>query len=201
MTIRVSKAFVLAEMEANQIQVSKAFVLTEIGSAEIDVSKAFLLVEISSANIYVSKAFQLTEIGLLFPRIVPTMGNFLCTFAGTDITAHVISSSLISATNITDIKVFEDEGITVTNGLTDWSAELRGHWVPALDDVFGNAVSSEQNKVTFEFRIGSATTGVTYTWTNEAFASNYRVNTDLEGAFVYSAKIALSGPPTRSVRS
>lgn len=201
MTIRVTKAFALFEIEAEQIQVTKSFVLVELGAGEIYVSKAFLLVEISNAEINVTKAFTLLELGLQFPTKVPTIGNFGCIFDGVNVTEHVISASLIADTKITDTKVFTDEGLTITNGTTDWHAELKGHWMPELDDVFGEAVSSDQNKVTFEFRIGSTLTGVTYKWINEAFASNYKIDTNSEGAIVYSVKIALSGPPSRIVRS
>ena len=200
MTLRVTKAFELSEIEAIQGQVTKAFVLSEIGIAELDVTKAFFLLELGTENLYVSQAFVLTELGIAFPTILPTLGNFGCWFGGVDVTAHVVSSTLESQQNKTAVDTFEVDDLKFTPGLTSWRSELKGFWTSALDDVFGEAASNEQNKVTYVFQIGVVPTEVSYTWTDEAFVSSYKIETNIDGALTYTASIALSGPPTRFAR-
>ena len=202
MTIRVSKAFELVEIYANQIQVTKNFIMLELGSGEIDVTKAFVLFEISNAEINVTKAFALVELGLNFPTRVPTLGGFECTYDGNDITPYVVSASLTVETPKIDTNAFTDEHLTFLNGVNDWHAELAGLWAPELDAIFGETIAQETpTKTTFVFKIGPGIFSVTYAWTDEAFVSRYATETNLDGALTYTAKIALSGAPTRSART
>lgn len=198
---QVTKTFELVEIAASQEQVTKSFLLVEIGNSLIYSTKAFVLVELQDTNANVTKAFRLVELGLYSPRVVPTMGHFTCIFGGVDVTSYVVGASLQVVSDSLGTDTFENGGMTYVSGLPDWKSELKGFWVPALDDVFGEAVSSEQNKVSFSFTIGKDLSSVTYSWTNEAFVSNYRLEPDPDGALVYTATISLSGPPSRASRS
>lgn len=132
---------------------------------------------------------------------VKAQGAIKVTYDSLDMTQYLDSTSLEATVNQIDVTTFASTGTEQTQGTTDWSVEVGGNWAFALDTKLGdhmiNTPSPAKNLVV---EIGKATAKAIYTWTANAFISNYRIEArDPAGVIKWTGTLSVSGAPARSV--
>lgn len=83
-------------------------------------------------------------------------------------------------------------------GLSSHSLQIGGDWNATLDGYLGpDSLSGTKRTCVIAF-VSSGTT-VSYTWTTQAFITNYTITTAATGKLEWSATLRLSGPGSRGV--
>lgn len=125
-------------------------------------------------------------------------GSITVTYNSNALTGYLNQASLegiVQEIETTDLASTAQEKIP---GLGGWNVPVGGFWDATLDGYLGpDAVSPPASMRTLAVVIGSGST-VTYTWTSNAFISNYRVSAEPSGALTWSGTLSVSGAPTRS---
>lgn len=131
---------------------------------------------------------------------VKTQGNITVTYNSNALTAYLNTQSLEAIVNEIDTTTLASTGMEKIPGPSGWSSNIGGFWAKALDDILGpDVVSPPSTLRTLAVVIGASGAQVTYTWTSNAFISNYRVDaSDPNGVWTWTATLAVSGVPTRS---
>ena len=201
-TARISKIGVLAEFNSGSpslVAVTREFLLVELTSSLLTVGQASILVEYPGNSIAVmSQMFYLIEVIPTYPYPVLVKNNLRVSFNGTAVESFIQSFGFGSATKIVDITNVASTDVEKLGTSVDWTLTFSGYWAKVLDDVFGAAISSEQNKVTCIVQLGQGFASVFYQWTLQAFVASYRVDPKLQDVLMYDVTISLSGAPSRS---
>ena len=118
-------------------------------------------------------------------------GNYTFTFDGLSLTAQCDKMDLeeiVAELNAT----FGDATATASEpGLKTYKITASGAWSKALD-----AKLRAAGKKTAVLTVGSASELVTYTWTTQAFVTNYKRESAATERLNWSATFNLSGLPT-----
>lgn len=124
------------------------------------------------------------------------LGNITITYDGDSLEEHLNQASLEAVIAEIDTTVLSSTAGEKIAGLGNWSVPVGGLWSATLDGYLGpDAVSPPSTLKTLVVTIDT----VTYTWTANAFLSNYRVSADNPGgAITWSGTLSVSGNPTRS---
>ena len=128
------------------------------------------------------------------------LGNVQITFNSNSLEEHMNQASVEAIVNAIDTTVLSSTAGEQIPGLTNWSVPIGGLWSSTLDGYLGpDAVSPPSTLRTLVVVIGPSGSQATYTWTSNAFISNYRFGADNPGgALTWTATLAVSGPPVRS---
>lgn len=128
-----------------------------------------------------------------------SINNVKVTYNGTEITSYLNQASLQAVVNAIDTTVLNSSGMTKIPGLSDWTINVGGFWVKALHDVLNpDTVSPPSTLRTLIVEIGETGDTVTYTWTTNAFISNYQWTADPTTAIPWTGVLSVSGAPTMS---
>ena len=120
------------------------------------------------------------------------------TFNATAVTAYLNTASQETIVSELEATTFASTASQGDPGLPGHSFEMGGDWAKALDDVLYPAAATP-TKVNLVVVVGQSGSQATYTWTANAFVSNYRWEaSDPKGKITWSARIALSGNPVRT---
>lgn len=83
-------------------------------------------------------------------------------------------------------------------GLGSYQLQIGGDWNPTIDGYLGpDSLAGTKRTCAIAFTSGGST--VTYTWTSQAFITNYTVRTSATGKLEWSATLRLSGAGSRGV--
>lgn len=131
---------------------------------------------------------------------VKALGSITVTYNSNALTAKLNQASLEAIVNAIDTTNLASSAGEQIPGLTNWSVPVGGLWDSTLDGYLGpDAVSPPATLRTLVVVIGPSGSTVTYTWTSNAFISNYRFGADSPGAaLTWSGTLAVSGAPVRS---
>lgn len=131
---------------------------------------------------------------------VKTQGNITVTYNGSALQAYLNTQSIEAIVNEIDTTTLASTGMEKIPGPSGWSVNVGGFWAKALDDILGpDAISPPATLRTLAVVIGASGAQVTYTWTSNAFISNYRADaSDPNGVWTWTGTLAVSGVPTRS---
>lgn len=198
---RVTKAYVLAEQNQPPVTVSKFAALIEIGTgANIRASKLSVLVQANDKRVRITKLSALIQLKIKGPYPVRVKNNLDILFDGSSIKGHIQSMTLQASVKEIDTTVISSTDVSKIGTSTTWDLTINGPWTNSLDDIFGAAISDDQDKVDCSILLGQGLFQVAYDWTSSAFVSSYRVEPDLDGIIRYEAKITLNGAPDRTSR-
>lgn len=130
---------------------------------------------------------------------VKAQRNIEVEYNGIDITANLNSTALDATVNQIDTTTLASDGNEKTPGSTNWSVDVGGNWTKAIDDAVGpDAVSPPDELRTLVVKVGKTGAAVTYTWTNNSFIGNYKIEArDPSGVLTWSGTLAVSGAPVR----
>lgn len=124
-------------------------------------------------------------------------GHSTVTYNSNALTAYCNQNQLnntvadLEATNLSSTATESDPG------LTSHDLDIGGDWNPTLDGYLGpDAMSATKRTAVITYTDGSTT--ITYTWTSQAFITNYQVKTAATGKLEWSAKLRLSGAGSRA---
>lgn len=131
---------------------------------------------------------------------VKTQGNIIVNYNSNALQSHLNTQSLEAIVNEIDTTTLASTGQEKIPGPSGWTVNIGGFWAKALDDILGpDMVSPPSTLRTLFVTIGASGAQVTYTWTTNAFISNYRVDaSDPNGVWTWTATLAVSGVPVRS---
>lgn len=125
-------------------------------------------------------------------------GNTTCTYNSNAITNYCNQVDLQGVTAELEATHFGSTGEQYDPGLSAWTVGLGGDFDNTLDGYLGpDAITSTKRTAVIGFVNGGST--ITYTWTSNAFITNYTINSQASGKQTWSAQLRLSGIPTRAV--
>lgn len=123
-------------------------------------------------------------------------GNVTVTYNSNALTAYLNTASTNAVVNAIDTTDFASTGTESIAGLPTWSVPVGGNWDGTLDGYLGpDAVSPPTTLRTLAVVFDS----VTYTWSSNAFISDYTINASSPtDGITWSGTLTCSGVPTRS---
>lgn len=125
-------------------------------------------------------------------------GNITVTFNSNNITAYLDQVELqatvdeLETTNLASTAQESDPGLgkwTVSFASSKWDSTLDGYLAPS--------VTTPTKRTCVIAIVGGAQT-VTYTWTTQAYITNYNIAATAKGAHTTAPKLTLSGNPSRA---
>lgn len=126
-------------------------------------------------------------------------GNVTVTFNGTAITAYCNKADLDNAIEQLEVTNLASTGKEMISGDPEWSIALEGMWEIALDNVIGPEATTPGTKRTAVIAFVGASQTATYTWTSNAEIQDYKISAQVGGFLSWTATLALSGAPNRTV--
>lgn len=131
---------------------------------------------------------------------IRAMSNVLVTYNGVDITGACNSASLAATINEIETTTLASTAQETTPGQTEWRIECSGPYSLQLDNVCGpDVVSPPAAKRNASIRFGQVSNRVTYTWTAQAYISNYTIDASNPSESIsWSGTLVLSGAPART---
>lgn len=130
---------------------------------------------------------------------VKAAGNTTVTYNGTNITQYLDENTLDAVVNEIETTNLASTGAETSPGTTKWSVKGGGSWAKALDDVLApDAITPPATLRTMVVVIGATGATATYTWTTNAFISNYSIVSNAKEVQKWSGTISVNGAPTRS---
>jgi hypothetical protein len=129
-----------------------------------------------------------------------SLGNITVTYNSNALTSKLNQASIEAIVNAIDVTNLASSAGQSIPGLANWSVPVGGFWDSTLDGYLGpDAVSPPSTLRTLVVVVGPSGSQATYTWTTNAFISNYKFGADnVSGALTWTGTLAVSGPPTRS---
>lgn len=125
-------------------------------------------------------------------------GNVTVTYNSNALTNYCNQASLQSTVAELEATHFGSTGQQFDPGLSEWSVDLGGDFDATLDGYIGpDAITSTKRTVVVGFVNGGST--ITYTWTTNGFITGYNPAATANGKQTWTAKLRLSGIPTRNV--
>jgi hypothetical protein len=126
-------------------------------------------------------------------------GNAIVTYDSLSMVDNVNTSTLTNTIAELEATVLSSTAEETIAGLGSYEMQLEGFWSPTIDAKLGpDSISG--NKKTASIKYGSgAGNMVTYTWTTQAFISNYTITSPANEALGFSATLRLNGAPGRQV--
>lgn len=118
-------------------------------------------------------------------------GNYTFTFDGTSFTGQCDKVDIDETTAELDATFGDATATGSEPGLKTYKITASGAWSKALD-----AKLRASGKKTAVLSVGSGSELVTYTWTTQAFVSNYKRTMGAKDRLDWSATFNLSGLPT-----
>lgn len=130
---------------------------------------------------------------------VKAAGNITVTYNSTNITQYLDTHTLEAAASEIETTNLASSASETTPGPVKWSIKVGGAWAKALDDVLGpDAVTPPTTLRTLAVVIGASGSQATYTWTTNAFISNYSVVSAAKDNHKWSGTLSVNGAPVRS---
>lgn len=122
--------------------------------------------------------------------------NVSVTYNSNALDAYLNTASMNAVVNAIQTTDFDSTGEESIAGLPTWTASIGGPWDATLDGYLGpDAVSPPTTLRTLAVGIST----VTYTWTTNAFISNYTIDASSPAdGITWSGDLTCSGVPTRS---
>ena len=119
-------------------------------------------------------------------------GNYSLVFGGLDVTSQCDKADLDETAAELEATFGNANGVTSSEpGLKTYKITASGAWAKTLD-----AKLRAAGKKTAVLTIGSGAEQVTYTWTTQAFVTNYKRTMAAKERLDWSATFNLSGLPT-----
>jgi hypothetical protein len=125
--------------------------------------------------------------------------NIVVNFNGTNITQYCNKADLDAAIEQLEVTNLASTGKETISGDPEWKIAIEGSWEVALDAVLGPDAVSPGTRRNASLAFVGATQTVTYSWTANAEIENYKPSGQVGGFITWSASLALSGAPTRTV--
>lgn len=117
-------------------------------------------------------------------------GNYTLTYDGLNVTSQCDKADLEETVAELEATFGDSTGVAAEPGLKTFKITASGAWSKALD-----AKLRSSGKKTAILTVGSSTELVSYTWTTQAFISNYKRTMAATERLNWSATINLSGLP------
>jgi hypothetical protein len=124
-------------------------------------------------------------------------GNAIANYNAADISQYVNNVDLTNAIAELEATVLTSTAEQSVPGLGSYTVKLEGDWIKALDLILGPDSISGTIR-TFFATFGSGANTVTYTWTTNAFITNYEIKTAAKDKITFSAQLRLNNAPTRT---
>lgn len=125
-------------------------------------------------------------------------GNATVTYNSQNITAYVNSVDLQNTIAELEATNLASTGEESDAGLVNSVLRIGGDWSKALDDILGpDSLPGTKRTAVITFK-DSGNNTVTWTWTSNAFITNYTINTAARDKITWSAQLRLSGLGVRS---
>lgn len=131
---------------------------------------------------------------------IKSLGHIAVTYNGNNITAYLNDTQLKMAISELETTSLASTGAEYAPGFADYTADIPfAKWDATLDGYLYPDVVSPGNMRTcaIAFTDGDDTT-VTYTWTNQAFITNYQIGGGAKAILGGSSALRLNGAPTRA---
>lgn len=135
---------------------------------------------------------------------IRAMSNVIVKYGPTglsvDITGACNSAQMNATINEIETTTLASTGKETTPGQSEFKIECSGPWSKALDDVLGvDVVTPPETKRDASIQFGQSGNRVLYTWTANAFVSNYSIDpSNPSEAITWSGTLVLSGAPVRT---
>lgn len=125
-------------------------------------------------------------------------GNSTVTYNSNALTNYTNSVDLQATIAELEATHLGSTGQEADPGLGSYQLQIGGDWNPTIDGYLGpDSLAGTKRTAAIAFTSGGST--VTYTWTSQAFITNYTVSTSATGKLEWKATLRLSGVGTRSV--
>lgn len=125
-------------------------------------------------------------------------GNSTFTYNSNALTAHMNQQDLQSTIQELEATNLASTAQESAPGLAKWTLSIGGDWNATLDGFLApDAMSGTKRTGVATVSDGSST--VTYTWTSQAWITNYQIQTQANDKITWTATLNLSGNPTRTV--
>ena len=121
-------------------------------------------------------------------------GNIGVTYNSNALDAYMNQASLDAVVNVIETTNLDSTATNNLPGLPGWTVSIGGHWDATLDGYLG------PETITPAYRTLVVTVStVTYTWTTNAFISNYQFGAQNPGdSLTWSAELTVNGAPVRA---
>lgn len=131
---------------------------------------------------------------------VKTRGNVTVTYNSNALTNYLNTTSVEAIVNEIETTHFGSSGAEKIAGTGNWTVNVGGDWSSTLNGYLSpDAVSPPSTLRTLVVVIGASGAQATYTWTTNAFISNYTISADdPNGKITWSGTLAVSGAPVVS---
>lgn len=130
---------------------------------------------------------------------VKSLGNITVDYNSNSLEEHLNSQSLQAVVDAIDTTVLSSSGREKIPGLGDWTITVGGLWSDTLHGYLNpDVVSPPTTLRTLAITLGESGSTVTYTWTENAFISDYSWTVEPSGAVTWSGTLSVSGAPTMS---
>jgi hypothetical protein len=131
---------------------------------------------------------------------VRALSNVVVTYNAGDITGACNTAQLSSTVNEIETTTLASTGKETTPGQTEWSIEVGGPWSKELDTILApDLVTPPATKRNASIQFGPLTNRVTYTWTANAFVSNFTIDaSNPSESLSWTGTLVLSGAPVRT---
>lgn len=130
---------------------------------------------------------------------VKAAGNITVTYNAVNITQYLDQHTLDAVVNEIETTNLASTGVESSPSTTKWSIKGGGSWAKALDDVLGpDSITPPTTLRNMVVVIGATGAQATYTWTANAFISNYSIESSAKEVHKWSGTISVNGAPTRT---
>lgn len=125
-------------------------------------------------------------------------GNSTVTYNSNALTSYVNSVDLQNTIAELEATHLASTAQEADAGLGSYQLQMGGDWNPTLDGYLGpDSLTGTKRTAAIAFTAGGST--VTYTWTSQAFITNYSITTSATGKLEWKATLRLSGAGSRGV--
>lgn len=130
---------------------------------------------------------------------IKSLGNVVVTYNSTNITAYCSQADLEATVERLDTTNLASTAKESIAGDAEWSIKLSGQWATALDTAIMPDIVTPGTARTASIAFDGGASTVTYTWTSKAELQDGSISSQTGNFIGWSATLALSGAPTRSV--
>lgn len=124
-------------------------------------------------------------------------GGATCTYNSNALTAHMNQSDLQNTVQELEATDLASTAQETDGGLAKWTYNMGGDWNSTIDGYLApDSLTGTKRTAAIVFDDGS--TAVTFTWTSQAWISNYQIQAPANGKMTWTATLNLSGNPSRT---
>ena len=131
---------------------------------------------------------------------IKTAGNLTVTYNSNAITAYCNTAAIASQLNQIDTTDLASTAMESIPGLANWSVDCGGNWDPTFDAYLrADMVAPPSTLRTLAVVVGIGGSTVTYTWTANAYVSDWNVDASSPSdGLTWTSTITCSGAPAIS---